>query len=45
MLGVVNDKDLSKALPLFPKGAANYFVKADIPRGLPAGEFRLPLSV
>ena len=38
VLGVVNDKDLSKALPLFPKDAVYYFVKADIPRGLPAGE-------
>jgi len=36
VLGVVNDKDLKKALPLFPATATYYFVKADIPRGLPA---------
>ncbi len=36
VIGVVNDKDLSKALPLFPERATYYFVKADIPRGLPA---------
>ncbi|WP_273444504.1 bifunctional folylpolyglutamate synthase/dihydrofolate synthase [Neolewinella agarilytica] len=40
VLGVVNDKDLSKALPLFPKDATYYFVKADIPRGLPAEELQ-----
>lgn len=40
VLGVVNDKDLSKALPLFPKDATYYFVKADIPRGLPAEKLR-----
>ena len=40
VLGVVNDKDLTKALPLFPAGAAYYFVKADIPRGLPAEDLR-----
>ncbi|PHK98901.1 dihydrofolate synthase [Neolewinella marina] len=40
VLGVVNDKDLSKALPLFPQDAVYYFVKADIPRGLPAEELR-----
>jgi dihydrofolate synthase/folylpolyglutamate synthase len=40
VIGVVNDKDLSKALPLFPKEATYYFVKADIPRGLPAEDLR-----
>jgi dihydrofolate synthase/folylpolyglutamate synthase len=40
VLGVVNDKDLGKALPLFPKAAVYYFVKADIPRGLPAIELQ-----
>jgi dihydrofolate synthase/folylpolyglutamate synthase len=40
VIGVVNDKDLSKALPLFPKDATYYFVKADIPRGLPAAELQ-----
>src|SRR5699024_3216675 len=37
VLGVVNDKDLSGILPLFPQDAAYYFCKADIPRGLEAG--------
>jgi len=40
VIGVVNDKDLSKALPLFPEAATYYFVKADIPRGLPAAELQ-----
>jgi dihydrofolate synthase/folylpolyglutamate synthase len=34
--GFANDKDLSKALPLFPKQATYYFAKANIPRGLEA---------
>jgi dihydrofolate synthase/folylpolyglutamate synthase len=34
--GFANDKDLSKALPLFPKDAHYYFAKANIPRGLEA---------
>ena len=38
VIGVVNDKDLAGVLPLFPKNARYYFVKADIPRGLPAAE-------
>lgn len=36
VIGVVNDKDLDRVLPLFPTNASYYFVKADIPRGLPA---------
>ena len=36
VLGVVNDKNLHHVLPLFPRNASYYFVKADIPRGLPA---------
>ncbi len=36
VLGVVNDKDLSSILPLFPKDATYYFCKPTIPRGLPA---------
>lgn len=36
VLGVVNDKDLGKILPLFPAEAQYYFAKADIPRGLDA---------
>jgi dihydrofolate synthase / folylpolyglutamate synthase len=34
--GFVNDKEVDKALSLFPKSARFYFVKADIPRGLDA---------
>lgn len=40
VLGVVKEKDLTKALPLFPAEATYYFVKADIPRGLPADQLR-----
>lgn len=36
VLGVVNDKDLSKVLPLFPKEAHYYFSKPNIIRGLDA---------
>ncbi len=36
VLGMVNDKELSGILPLFPTQATYYFVKADIPRGLDA---------
>lgn len=36
ILGVVNDKDLTDVLPLFPKNATYYFCKPDIPRGLDA---------
>ena len=36
VFGVVNDKDLNALLPLFPKNAAYYFCKPDIPRGLNA---------
>jgi len=39
VLGVVNDKDLEKVLPLFPKEAVYYFCRPDIPRGL--GELEL----
>jgi dihydrofolate synthase/folylpolyglutamate synthase len=34
ILGVVDDKDLSKMLKMLPKKARYYFCKADIPRGL-----------
>lgn len=37
VLGVVNDKDLSEILPLFPKNAKYYFCKPNISRGLNAG--------
>lgn len=40
VLGVVKEKDLTKALPLFPQRAVYYFVKAEIPRALPADQLR-----
>lgn len=36
VLGTVSDKDLDSVLPLFPKEAAYYFCKPDVPRGLEA---------
>lgn len=33
VFGVVEDKELDKSLPYFPKEAIYYFAKADIPRG------------
>ncbi len=36
VLGVVNDKDLSEILPLFPKKANYYFCKPNLQRGLNA---------
>jgi dihydrofolate synthase/folylpolyglutamate synthase len=38
VLGVVDDKDIDKIFPLFPKDAAYYFCKANIPRGLAVDE-------
>ncbi|SHL74161.1 bifunctional folylpolyglutamate synthase/dihydrofolate synthase [Hymenobacter psychrotolerans] len=38
VLGVVNDKDVSKMLSLLPQKATYYFCQADIPRALPATE-------
>ncbi len=40
VLGVVNDKDLRKILPLFPKNAFYYFCKPNVPRGLSAKELQ-----
>lgn len=40
VLGVVNDKDLDKTLPLFPKDAQYFFCKPDVPRGLDATELQ-----
>ncbi len=40
VLGVVNDKDLTSILPLFPKNAIYYFCKPNIPRGLNEVEFQ-----
>jgi len=36
VIGVVNDKDLSKILPLFPENASYYFCKPNVPRGMEA---------
>ena len=36
VIGVVNDKDISKILLMLPKDAVYYFCKPDIPRGLEA---------
>lgn len=38
VIGVVNDKDVKTMLRKLPKDASYYFCKADIPRGLDAGE-------
>jgi dihydrofolate synthase/folylpolyglutamate synthase len=38
VLGVVNDKDVSKMLTLLPTDATYYFCQASIPRALPAAE-------
>lgn len=40
VLGTVNDKDLDKVLPLFPKQARYFFAKAKIPRALPAADLK-----
>ena len=36
VIGMVNDKDISKVLSMLPKDAIYYFCKPDIPRGLDA---------
>lgn len=41
VMGVVNDKDISKILVLLPKNATYYFCKPDIPRGLDAENLKL----
>ena len=38
ILSVVNDKDLSSILPLFPKNAQYYFTQSSVPRALPVQE-------
>ena len=40
VLGVVNDKDLTEILPLFPKNAIYYFCTPNIPRGLEAATLK-----
>jgi dihydrofolate synthase/folylpolyglutamate synthase len=41
VMGVVNDKDISKILTMLPKSATYYFCKPDIPRGLDAESLKL----
>lgn len=41
VLGVVNDKDISKILKLLPKEATYYFCKASIPRALDENELSI----
>ncbi len=38
--GTVKDKDIRRALSLLPKHATYYFCKANLPRGLDAGELK-----
>jgi len=38
VIGTVNDKDLTKMLPMLPKDAMYYFCRPDIPRGRNAEE-------
>ena len=40
VIGVVNDKDVSKMLALLPKKATYYFCKANIPRGMDSSLLR-----
>ncbi|HPG74204.1 MAG TPA: Mur ligase family protein, partial [Bacteroidales bacterium] len=40
IVGVVNDKDVAKILPLLPGDASYYFTKASIPRALPENELQ-----
>jgi dihydrofolate synthase/folylpolyglutamate synthase len=41
VIGMVNDKDISKILAMLPKDATYYFCRPDIPRGLEAENIRL----
>lgn len=41
VMGVVNDKDISKILAMLPKNAVYYFCKPEIPRGLDAESLKL----
>jgi dihydrofolate synthase/folylpolyglutamate synthase len=40
VIGMVNDKDITKVLSLLPKDATYYFCRPDIPRGLAAAELQ-----
>ncbi len=41
VIGMVNDKDISKVLSMLPTDATYYFCKPDIPRGLEAESLKL----
>ena len=41
VFGIVNDKDISKILPLLPNTAVYYFTRANIPRALPETELQM----
>jgi len=41
VIGMVNDKDISKILAVLPQNATYYFCKPDIPRGLEAESLKL----
>lgn len=41
VIGMVNDKDITKVLAMLPKDATYYFCKPDIPRGLEAESLKL----
>jgi len=41
VIGMVNDKDISKVLAMLPKNATYYFCRPDIPRGLEAEALKL----
>lgn len=40
VIGMVNDKDITKILAMLPKAATYYFCKPDIPRGLDADNLK-----
>jgi dihydrofolate synthase/folylpolyglutamate synthase len=45
VIGMVNDKDISKVLAMLPKQAIYYFCKPDIPRGLEADSLQQQAAV
>jgi dihydrofolate synthase/folylpolyglutamate synthase len=45
VIGMVNDKDISKVLSMLPKDATYYFCRPDIPRGLEADAIKQQAAV
>jgi dihydrofolate synthase/folylpolyglutamate synthase len=45
VIGMVNDKDISKILAILPSDAIYYFCKPDIPRGLEAESLKLKAEI